>query len=208
MVTESGRYVLKLQKNLYGLKQSGQNWFEKLSSALGNLSINPSKVDPCVFVGDDIFVLVYVDDCLIFSQEKDKINQLIDKLNNKEKLDLTDEGDVDKYLGVEIERNKEDKSITFNQTFLIQRPIELSGLIDSNQVDIPAVNPPLSKDLEGASQTSTWEYQLIIGLLNYISGSSRPDNAYVTHSAARFSANPKASHDKGVKRIIKYLKGD
>ena len=49
-----------------------------------------------MFIGDDILVLVYVDDCLIFSLDKDKINQLIDKPNNKEKLDLTDEGDVDK----------------------------------------------------------------------------------------------------------------
>ena len=66
---------------------------------------------------------------------------------------------------------------------------------------------PLSKDLEGSSQTSRWEYQSIIGLLNYISGSSRPDIAYATHSAAIFSSNPKASHDKVVKRIINYLKG-
>ena len=57
-----------------------------------------------------------------------------------------------------IERNKEDKSITFEQTFLIQRAIELEGLRDSNQVDIPTVKPPLSKDLEGASRNSTWEY--------------------------------------------------
>ena len=49
--SESGRYVLKLQKNLYGLKQAGHNWFEKLSGALGKLSINPRKVDPCVFIG-------------------------------------------------------------------------------------------------------------------------------------------------------------
>ena len=62
-----------------------------------------------MFIGDDIIVLVYVDNCLIFSQDKDKINQLINKLQNKEKLDLTDEGDVDKYLGVEIEQNREDK---------------------------------------------------------------------------------------------------
>ena len=60
--------------------------------------------------------------------------------------------------------------------------------------------------MEGAIQTSTWEYLSIIGLLNYISGLSRPDIAKATHSSARFSANPKASHDKGVKRIIKYLK--
>ena len=93
---ESGRYLLKLQKNLYGLKQAGHNWFEKLSSALGNLSINPSKADPCVFIRDDTIVLVYVDDFLVFPRDKDKINQLIDKLNKKENLDVTDEGDVDK----------------------------------------------------------------------------------------------------------------
>ena len=98
MGPESRRYFLKLQKNLYGLKQAGHNWLEKLSSALGNLSIKPRKVDPCVFIGDDIIVLVYVDNCLIFLRDKDKINQLIDKLNNKEKLNLTDEGDVNKYL--------------------------------------------------------------------------------------------------------------
>ena len=62
-------------------------------------------MDPYVFVGDDIIVLVYVDDCLIFSRDKYKINHLINKLKNKEKLDLTDEVDVDKYLGVKIERN-------------------------------------------------------------------------------------------------------
>ena len=82
---ESGRYVLKLQKNLYGLKQAGHNWFEKLSRTLGKLSINPRKVDPCVFIGEDVIVLVYVADCLIFSRDKDKINQLNNKLKNKEK---------------------------------------------------------------------------------------------------------------------------
>ena len=87
-----------------------------------------------MFIGEDVIVLVYVDNGLIFLQDKDKINQLIDKLKNKEKLDLTYEGDVEKYLGVEIGRNKEDKTITFKQTFLIQGAIELAGLSDSNQV--------------------------------------------------------------------------
>ena len=87
---ESRRYFLNLQKTLYGLKQAGHNYFKKLSSALGNLSINPSKLDPCVFIGDDILSLVYIYDCLIFPQDKDKINQLIDKLKNREKLDPTD----------------------------------------------------------------------------------------------------------------------
>ena len=103
---ESGRYVLNLQKNLYGLKQPGHNWFENLSSALGNLSIKPSKLDPCVFIGDNIIVLVYVDDCLIFPRDKDKINQLIEKLKNKEKLDLTDEGDFENTLELILSKTK------------------------------------------------------------------------------------------------------
>ena len=65
----------------------------------------------------------------------------------------------------------------------------------------------MRKDLEGASRTSPWEYRSIIGLINYISDLFRPHIAYATHSAARFSSNPKASHDKRVKSIIKYLKG-
>ena len=66
MGPESGIYLVKIQKNLYGLKQAGRDWFEKLSSALGNLSINPRKVDPCMFIGDDIIVFVYVNNCLVF----------------------------------------------------------------------------------------------------------------------------------------------
>ena len=59
-----------------------------------------------MFIGDEIIVLVYVDDFLIFLQYKDKINELIYKIKNKEKLDLTYEDDVDKYLGVEIKKNQ------------------------------------------------------------------------------------------------------
>ena len=88
-------------------------------------------------------MLVYVYDWLNVSRYKDKINQLIDKLNNKEKLDITNEGGVDKYLGVEVEQNEEEKSKTFKQMFLIQRAIELLGLSHSNQVDITEVKPPL-----------------------------------------------------------------
>ena len=120
---DSGRYVLKLQKNLYGMKQAGHNWFEKLSGALGNLSINPSKVDPCVFIGEDVIVLVYVDffDFLTRQGHDKPVNW---QTQEQKRLDLIDESDVNKYLGVEIERNKEDKSITFKQMFLIQRAIE------------------------------------------------------------------------------------
>jgi hypothetical protein len=44
-------------------------------------------------------------------------------------------------------------------------------------------------------------------MLNYLAASTRPDCLYAVHQCARFSADPKLSHERAVKRIIRYLKG-
>ena len=38
-------YVLKLKKNLYGLKQASFNWYEKLHDGLKSRGFKPSKID-------------------------------------------------------------------------------------------------------------------------------------------------------------------
>nr|KYP40118.1 Copia protein [Cajanus cajan] len=50
------------------------------------------------------------------------------------------------------------------------------------------------------------KYRGIIGSLLYLTA-SRPDIMFVVCLCARFQANPKESHMKSVKRILKYLKG-
>ena len=44
------QYVLKLDKNLYGLKNAAFNWFQMLSDGLTNQKLNfkASEIDPCV----------------------------------------------------------------------------------------------------------------------------------------------------------------
>jgi hypothetical protein len=43
------RYVLKLNKSLYSLKQAGYNWFEKLWEGLIVWDFIQHQVDKCVF---------------------------------------------------------------------------------------------------------------------------------------------------------------
>jgi hypothetical protein len=43
------QYILKLNKSLYGLKQAGYNWFEKLCEGLINHDFIQSQVNKCVF---------------------------------------------------------------------------------------------------------------------------------------------------------------
>jgi hypothetical protein len=46
----------------------------------------------------------------------------------------------------------------------------------------------------------------VIGRLNYLERSTRPDVSYATHQLARFSANPKYEHGKAVKWLGRYLR--
>jgi hypothetical protein len=46
-------HVLKLKKNLYGLRQAGYNWHEKLKEGLIQRGFRQSIVDPCLFLRHD-----------------------------------------------------------------------------------------------------------------------------------------------------------
>ena len=83
--------VLRLLKNLYGLKDSGLTWFEHLSQGLSAMNFKPILRDPCVFVrGSDILVL-YVDDCIIISQSEEEADKIYKDLQ-KHGFRITDEG--------------------------------------------------------------------------------------------------------------------
>ena len=71
-----GDYVLLLIKNLYGLKQAAKTFYEHLVDILVNeLEFTPpSMVDPCVFYRDDLTLVTYVDDCLIFTPKKEEVD--------------------------------------------------------------------------------------------------------------------------------------
>ena len=81
-VIDSSRkhFVLKLNKNLYGLKQTGLNWFEHLSKGLTKRGFVPSEIDPCVFLSDKALILTYVDDCLIFAKDESTIKTVLESL--------------------------------------------------------------------------------------------------------------------------------
>jgi hypothetical protein len=47
----------------------------------------------------------------------------------------------------------------------------------------------------------------MIGMLTYLSTSTRPDIAFAVHQCARFCTSPKRSHELAVRHIVRYLKG-
>ena len=68
-----------------------------------------------------------------------------------------------------------------------------------------ATNVRLDEDSNGIDVDQTM-YRGMIGSLLYLTA-SRPDIAFSVGLCARFQSNPKETHHKAVKRILRYLKG-
>jgi hypothetical protein len=157
-----------------------------------------------------IIILVYVDDCIILSRDQLSIQKFTDSLlHGPEKFAFTDEGSIDKYLGVNIEQLPDEAGFKMTQPHLIQRILEAANidLSTTNSRPTPAVNPLLTRDEEGPDRKHDWKYRTLTGMLGYLQLTSRPDCSMATHQCARFNANPKLCHERAVKRICKYLAG-
>ena len=70
------QHVIKLKKNLYGLKQAGFNWFEHLSKGLKNRGFSKSNIDPCIFYRGDAIIITYVDDCIVLYRNKSVFDKI------------------------------------------------------------------------------------------------------------------------------------
>eukprot|EP00956_Cyclotella_meneghiniana_P030036 scaffold74624_cov50-Cyclotella_meneghiniana.AAC.2 len=89
-------YVLKLKKNLYGLKQASFNWFDKLKAGLVDRGFKASVIDPCLYYKKWMIVITYADDCIIVGNNMRNIDNFVRSMQNgKENFDLTDEGLID-----------------------------------------------------------------------------------------------------------------
>ncbi len=154
------RYVLKLNKSLYGLKQAGFNWFKKLQEGLIAWDFIQSQVDKCVFFCKDCIILTYVDDCIIVGHIMIVVDSVILLLKDEsEHFDLVDQGSINKYLGLLI-WDIDSTRFEMSQPFPIRRIIDFLSLEENKTKgkETSVGKPLLNLDLNGVTQKHTWLY--------------------------------------------------
>ena len=204
-VSGEGKEVMKLNRSLYGLVQAPLYWYRYLTEKLGGCGLKPSLHNPCLFYGENLICLAYVDDCIFFSKDYETIDRCIGKLRAQD-LNLTVEQDVHAFLGVQIKRNA-DGSVEMTQSGLIQKILNYTGMTDCNAKGTPSGLQPLGTDSEGKPFDEEWEYARVVGMLMYLSSNTRPDIQFAVHQCARFTHVPRGSHAEAIKRICRYLQG-
>jgi hypothetical protein len=195
--------VLKLLKNLYGLKDAGLTWFKHLKDGLTARGFKQSLVEPCMFIRGGLILLVYVDDCVAICPNQAPITDFIDSM--RADYVLTDEGGISAYLGIQVEckQTRNGPKYHLTQPALIDRIIETIPLKDERLHDTPA-DKILYKG--GEPRKTDFHYRSAVGQLNYLTASSRPELMVAVHQCARFSADPRLQHEQAIKRIVRYLK--
>jgi hypothetical protein len=203
-------YTLKLRRNLYGSKQASRVWSQYLAKGLKARGFVQSGIDECVFYRGKLILMVYVDDCILMSPDNQDIDDVIELLKKSiggaRPFDVTDEGDISDYLGVKV-THLDDGTMTLTQPHLIDQIISDLGLkANTKTKDLPALSSRiLNKDIDGQPFKEDWSYRSIVGKLNFLEKSTRPDLAYAVHQCARFSHDPKESHAQAIKQIGRYL---
>jgi transposase InsO family protein len=214
---DAGTRVLRLVKTLYGLKQSGRRWYQKLTSIFTSLGFSQCQVDQAVFYKMNAaarvttVVAVHVDDCTIAASTPELVADLKDGL--RKHVEVTDLGQLHWMLGIEVRRDREANTIHLSQRAYIDSILRRYHLNDlkplstpmDTQVRLTSEHAPASA-AEFAAMRDV-PYREAVGALNWAALSTRPDIAFAVATVARFAANPGPVHWEAVKRIYRYLAG-
>jgi len=198
-------FVLLLLNNLYGQKQAGRVWNQYLVDKLLSIGFKQSLVDECMFYRGDIIFIVYVDDGIFMGKSDEQITAAIEELRSLQ-LNIEDQGHPADYVGVNIKKHK-DGTYELTQRALIDSIITDAGLTDAKVKTVPAkVSEPFHAFKNEAPFRLDFNYRSIVGKLNYLAQTTRPDIMYATHQIAKYSADPRVPHGDAIMYLVRYLK--
>ena len=97
-------------------------------------------------------------------------NRFVDSMKNgDENFVLTDEGDINKFLGVEITQ-LEDERFKISRPYLTDQIISFLDIdandhnVETNAKSTPVGKPLLHKDLSGKPRKEIWNYSTDVGM--------------------------------------------
>ena len=207
-------YSIKLQRFLYGLKQSGRMWYNSLSQYLIKEGYVNNSIFRCVFIkkvatGFEI-IAVYVDD-LNLIETLEELIKTIDYL--KKEFEMKDLGKTKYCLGLQIEHCLD--GVLIHQLTYTEKVLKHFHMDKSHPLSSPKVVRSLEVTKDSFRPKEENEelfgleipYLSTIGALMYLANYTRPDIVFSVNLLARYSSTPTKRHWNEIKHILRYFRG-
>lgn len=203
--------IVKLNKSLYGLKGSPKSWNVKINSVLIEEGFIRSKCDPCLYKKyngkDKVFVLIYVDDLLIFGTNTNLVTNIKAMLNREFKM--KDLGLISDFLGINVEQNLETGITMLSQRNYLENVLKRFNMENCKPMLTPLdinfntkifdINTDCDKDIEEICRQ-------IIGCLMYAVSGTRPDLCFAVSLLSRYQNCANSALLSALKRVLRYVK--
>ncbi|CAI7868763.1 unnamed protein product, partial [Closterium sp. NIES-54] len=200
-----------LRRPLYGLRQAPREWHDTLRNTLAALGFAPSTADPSLFLRTDtslppFYILVYVDDLVFATVDTVVLAHMKSELQKRHTC--TDLGELRSYLGLQITRERAQRTITLTQSHMVQQVLQRFDFTYSSPQATPlSTRHSLSALPADESVEPSGPYPELVGCLMYLMICTRPDLAYPLSILARYVApgRHRPEHMAAAKRVLRYL---
>jgi hypothetical protein len=204
--------VAKLVKSLYGLHQAGREWYKVLKAHFLSEGFTQLKSDACTFLKIDkstgklIIVLIYVDDILIASADRNAIQTTKDAI--KSQFSIKELGEAQWIIKIQVQDCGD--AIwqgQINYITSILKEYDQWDIKEESWKDTPMAvtwkHEPKSTSLSGEDKKA---YASLVAKLIYLSTHTRPDISYAVNTLAQYQQDPRDHDWTALMRILKYLR--
>ncbi|CAI7763318.1 unnamed protein product, partial [Closterium sp. NIES-53] len=200
-----------LRRPVYGLRQAPREWHDTLRTTLAALGFALSTSDPSLFLRTDtslppFYILVYVDDLVFATADTAGLAHVKSELQKRHTC--THLGELRSYLGLQITRDRAQRTITLTQSHMVQQVLQRFDFTYSSPQATPlSTRHSLSALPSDESVEPSGPYPELVGCLMYLMPCTRPDLAYPLSILARYVApgRHRPEHMAAAKRVLRYL---
>ena len=207
-------FSIKLERSLYGLKQSGLMWYNRLSEYLLNEGYVNNPISPCIFIKKSetgfAIIAVYVDDLNLVGTPEE-LTKTVEYLMKE--FEMKDLGKTKFCIGLQIEHFP--NGVLVHQSTYIKKILKRFNMDKAHSLSSPMVVRSLDVKKDPFCPCEKGEkllgpevpYLSAIGALMYVANCTRPDIAFSVNLLARYSSAPTRRHWNGIQHILHYLSG-
>ena len=206
--------VCKLLKSIYGLKQASRSWNIRFDQAIKTYGFEQNIDEPCVYkcIKNEkvVFLILYVDDILLIGNDVAILSSV--KVWLAKQFDMKDLGEASYVLGIQLFRDRKNKTIALSQALYIDKVLERFSMKDSKKgaqpfrIGIKLSSDDCPKTSEERERMKDVPYASAVGSLMYAMLCTRPDICFAVGMVSRYQSNPGPNHWAAVKHILKYLR--